>query len=254
MKYSMMFGALILVSGCGQTTGKRVLLETELTSDLSSDRRFTTGAGWEVELDAAMLSTGALYYFDGEPAFTSLPPRLDWKKELFQAISPISTAYAHPGHYIAGNAKGQVLAPYSADLLDGATKFPAGEGISGEYRSATFSFAAPTVGPAADMLDGHAAFARGRATKDGETIEFTAVAELADIERTAKDGEVTGCQFETADVESDGKVTITVHPRTWFNLVDFRESFEPDGVARIAFALGLAQLSAYHLQFTPTGP
>ncbi len=253
--FLLLFTALL---GCGGTTGRRVVLHTELETDVGADRTFVTSLGWTVTLDAAAVSTGALYYYDGEPAFTEARPGpVD---RFFAALSPIQVAYAHPGHYLAGNAKGQVLSPYSVDLLGGAAMLPDGEGISGEYRSATFSFASPTEGPALSTLDGHVAIARGTATLDGRMVHFAADADLADIERTAKDGQVTGCVFSETDVEEDGTVTVTVRPKVWFNLVDFAElpegsaeapsTLAPDSTARIAFALGLAQLSAYELHYT----
>lgn len=252
--------SLVAAAGCGgdATTGVRVALRTQVQSDLGADRTFTTSRGWAVTLEGAWISTGALYYFDGEPAFTYAPPPL--RRRIFDALTLTSLAYAHPGHYVAGNAMGEQLAPFSADLLAVTpTSLPDGRGVSGAYRSATFSFSAPTAGPALTQLSGHAARAVGRATKDGRTVHFEAVADVADLAATAKDAAITGCAFEAADVQADGTVTVTVSPRVWFNLVDFADVAEgsaeaptllaPESTARIAFALGLTQLSAYHLTF-----
>ena len=60
-----------------------------------------------------------------------------------------------------------------------------------------------------------------------------------------------------AVIEQSGRVDITIRPRVWLDLVDFAElepnaaepvEFSSDSQPRIAFAQGLAQLSAY--QFT----
>lgn len=251
--------ALLALTACGQTSGKRVRLETKLDTDLPGDRTVETSLGWTVTIDRALISTGALYYFDGEPAFTQArPPSV--VETIYAALSPIGTAYAHPGHYVSGTTQGQQLSPFTADLLAGEAALPAGEGISGLFRSGTFSFAAPTAGPVAAQLAGHVALVSGTATKEGKTVHFEAAADMADIERTAKGGEVSGCTFAEADVEGDGIVHVTVSPRVWFNLVDFSELaegsaespsiFAPDSTARIAFALGLTQLSAYEMAFS----
>lgn len=251
--------SLVACGGSDTTTGTRISLRTQLVSDLTADHSFVTSSGWAVTLTEAAISTGPLYYFDGEPAFTYRAPSP--ARQLFDTLTlQAHAALAHPGHYVAGNAKGQQLSPFSVDLLAGAAALPDGDGVSGPFRSATFSFAAPSAGPAVGVLDGDVARARGTATKDGRTVHFLATAALADIEHTAKDGQVTGCVFAAAEVEGDGTVTVTVSPRTWFNLVDFAElpdgtaeapsELPADSTARIAFALGLTQLSAYHLAFS----
>lgn len=255
----ILFSGVLACGGQG-TTGKRVVLHTKIATDLAADRSFVTGVGWRVQLDTAMIATGPLYYYDGEPAFTQADPApRSLIRRLLDALSPVREAYAHPGHYVAGNAKGEQLKPFSVDLMAGSAGLPDGDGVSGVFRSATFSFAAPTAGPVASMLEGHVAVARGRATKDGKTVHFSAAAELGDVEKTAKDGQVTGCVFKTTDVEADGSVLVTVKPKVWFNLVDFAELPEgseqapsplpPNSTARVGFALGLTQLSAYELAY-----
>lgn len=251
--------ALGCVAACGgdSTTGHSVALETVLTSDLGPDHSFTTSSGWSVTLTKAALATGALYYYDGEPAFVTAPRR---SPSWWARLAPIGTAYAHPGHYIAGRAMGQMLMPFSADLLAGPTALPQGEGITGLVRSASFSFAAPSAGPALAALGGHAAVAEGVATKGDKVIHFALAADLADVAHTAKDGVVTGCGFAERDVEAPGTVTVTVKPRVWFNLVDFSELppgtaeapsiADASSTAHIAFALGLGQLSAYSFTYT----
>jgi hypothetical protein len=255
---SVLLIAALAALGCDEgTTGRPVLLHTRLVTDLPADHTVTTSLGWTVTLKKATVATGPLYYFDGEPAFTR---RTAGAKRFLAWLAPVGTAHAHPGHYAAGRATGQVLAPHSADLLAGPTTLPDGNGITGLYRSATFSFAAPGAGPAAAQLAGHVAVTEGVASKDGKTVYFVLTADLADVARTAKDGAVAGCGFQPFDVAADGTVTVTVRPRVWFNLVDFSllapgtpeapTVAAPGSVPHIAFALGLAQLSAYQFAYT----
>jgi len=82
----------------------------------------------------------------------------------------------------------------------------------------------------------------------------------ADIENSAAQGHVEGCEFHEVNVGADGLVTVLVNPSVWFNLVDFT-LVEPGSEAaptefaagtqpQIAFAQGLAQLSAYKFTYS----
>lgn len=241
------------------TTGKRIQLRTIVQGNESVAKEFTTGTGWNVTLTAAALAIGGLYYFDGTPAFVELePPR----RPLFERIQRlfVGVAYAHPQHYVAGNALGQMTTSSSADLFAGPTQLPDGEGVTGTYRSARLVLPESNAGPLADVLEQHVAVAVGVATKDDEIVHFRAFAELADIEKTSPAGEIDGSVFDEVAVEIDGTVTLTVTPSIWFNLVDFSEvepgtedqptELTPGGAAAIGFALGVAQLSAYHYSYS----
>ena len=145
-------GALVMALGieaCGSdsgTSGDRVTLATrvELVSDGQS---FTTAQGWDVTLTRAVISTGPFYYFDGAPPLVQLEHLPRW--QLAVDVLGIASALAHPGHYKAGEALGQMLDSWSVDLLAGGAELPTGEGVTGLYRSASFSFTSPPEGPMA---------------------------------------------------------------------------------------------------------
>src|SRR6185436_4623781 len=146
-----------------------------------------------------LVSSGAFYYFDGAPPLVLAPTRSDerWAARFLG----LALAHAHPGHYQAGSALGQMLESSSADLFAGTATYPDGEGVSGTYRSARFTLAAPPVGPAANALDEHVAIAEGEAQKDGELPHFfRAFADLTDVEEHATGGAVDGCEFTAVDV------------------------------------------------------
>lgn len=245
-------------AGDDATSGKRITLKTRLEA-ASPGEPFTTGLGWKVTLTGASVATGPLYYFDGTPPFAQAPRR-PRRGALAGLLGP-SVAWAHPGHYVPGNARGQVLQPWSADLFAGVTELPAGDGISGVIRSGRFSFATPSAGPAAGALGANVASAEGRAEKDGVTIHFRVAADLAALSARAPEGRVEGCTFEEADAQGDGTVTATIKPGVWFNLVDFRAvapgtagaptTIQPGEDAHLGFLVGLAQLSAYRFRFSP---
>jgi hypothetical protein len=254
-------GLALSIEACsaGETSGERVVLDTrvELAPGAQS---FTTEMGWDVTLSRILISTGPFYYFDGPPRVVQVAPKLrrrPWPLEVLGS----SEAFAHPGHYKAGDALGQMLDSWSIDLLAGGADLPAGAGVSGLYRSASFSFTAPPEGPMADVMESQAAIAEGVATRPGMApLRFVATAELADIERSAADGYIDGCQFEEVDIEREGRVVVRVNPKVWFDLVDFAELapaasdtpvlFPHDSQPKLAFALGLAQLSAYEFSFS----
>jgi hypothetical protein len=254
-------GGAVLLEGCSSnsTGGGRVTLQTRVDLEPTAKATFSTGAGWNVTLTRVLLSTGPFYYFDGAPPLVARPARHDW--QYAQRFLGLNTAHAHPGHYQAGNALGQMLDPWSVDLMAGPTDLAAGEGVSGTYRSARFSFSSPPVGPLAKTLGGHVALAEGTADKDGEeTHTFRAVADLADIEKSAADGNVEGCEFVETAINADGLVTVTVDPKVWFNIVDFAQAdvgsadapaeFDADSQPKIAFAQGVAQLNAYKFAYS----
>jgi hypothetical protein len=249
---------LAMACGSGSTTGRPVSLQTEVRAEPPPDRSFTTHAGWSVRLSEAQISIAALYYFDGEPAYVMRRPSL---RERFASLSLLSVAHAHPGHYLAGNALGQMTTPAFADLFAGATALPLGSGVSGVYRSARFAWGTPRTEPALSQLGGKIARVSGTASKDGKIVYFRISAELADVARSVPAGQVDGCVLDEAEVESDGRITARIDPSTWFKLVDFTDVIPgtpeaPTDIAagttpQVAFALGLAQLSAYHFSFSP---
>jgi hypothetical protein len=241
------------------TGGKRVVLHTRVTVDPEAMNGFDSGLGWHVTIDELIITVGPIHYFDGAPPLVvnerETPSR--WASRWLG----LGTAFAHPGHYQAGNALGEMLETTSVDLLAGPFELPDGEGVTGTFRSARFTFPVAPSGPFAGELGTHVALVEGTATKSGEeTRVFRAVGDFSEIAKSESNAEISGCQFVETKVEGDGTVTLTVIPRVWFNIVDFAQS-EPGAVGapvefpvgsqpRIAFTQGLAQLSAYRFEYS----
>lgn len=203
----------------GGTSGKRVSLAARVVSD-DARQGFTNAYGWRIDLDKALVATGALYYFDGATIFSSTEPlrapRAPWPRDLLG----IKVARAHPGHYVAGTARGQYLRASSVDLRAGAT-LGTGEGISGDVRSATFSFHSPASGPLSPELGAHVAVLEGRATKGAETRVFRAEIDAADVTSTKGVPAIEGCPFAETDVQADGVVTANVKLSLWLDQAEF---------------------------------
>jgi hypothetical protein len=242
-----------------ETGGKRVVLRTRVTVAPEAMNGFDTGLGWHVALDKLIITAGPFHYFDGAPPVVRVeresPSR--WASRLLG----LGTAFAHPGHYEPGNALGEMLESTSVDLLAGPAELPDGEGVTGTYRSARFTFPESAGGPFAGELGTHVVVVEGTATKTGEdTRVFRAVGDYAEIAKSEAKAEIEGCQFVETRVEGDGTVTLTVQPSVWFDIVDFSVS-DPGAVGApaelpagsqpsVAFSQGLAQLSAYRFEFS----
>ena len=240
------------------TTGKRVVLHTRVQINDLATEPFVTEQGWTITLTSAAVSAGPFYYFDGTPPLVLGERHDSW--QYAARVLGLGTAHAHPGHYQAGNAMGEMLESSSLDLLSGAVDFPDGEGITGTYRSARFTFAAPS-GPAKRQLGAHVAVAEGMAEKDGqEPRYFRAYADLTTIEYSVAEAKIEGCELTEVNVEGDGTITVTVNPKIWFDFLDFTDTeagsadapleFAEGSAPQIAFVLGVTQLSAYKFAFS----
>lgn len=241
---SSMLAAAVLVTGSvpigcsdegSSTTGRRIALDVAIEAS-SDSKQFTNAKGWSVTLTKAAVATGAFYFYDGETLFAGNGPR--GGRALPGGF--VKSAFAHPGHYVPGNAKGEMLAPSSADLLAGG-KVGSGEGVSGLVRSATFSFAAPAAGPLAAELGANVILLEGTATKDAETRAFRAEIAPSEVANTKGLPQIEGCPFVITDMERDGTVTITVKLPMWFEQVDFADVPKSADAAPVLLGDGLAR-------------
>jgi hypothetical protein len=247
---TLSFSVLVAApAGCADetsgTTGRRITLEVRIVASPSS-KEFTNAKGWKVTLTKAAISTGAFYFYDGEPLFSS------------RGAGWVRSAFAHPGHYAPGDARGELLAPSSADLLAGGT-LGAGAGVSGPVRSATFAFGVPPRGPLAGELGASVAVLEGTAVRDAKTRAFRVELRPEDVQDDRGGYEVAGCPFVPADMQGDGVVTVTVELRTWLDQVAFDDVPEadgspvvvPDGLARNQLVRGAKASSAYVFSYAP---
>jgi hypothetical protein len=196
--------------------------------------------GWKVTITKALVATGALYYFDGATLYA--------RRGLFG----IKTAAAHPGHYVPGNAKGELLSSTSVDLLAGAA-VGSGAGVSGPVRSATFSFDTPAKGPLAAELGLNVAIVEGTATKGAETRTFRAELGADDVKDAKNRTIVEGCPFVESDMQSDGTVSVAVKLSLWFDQIDFQNvSGKLEGSAKNQLARSAKGSLAYVFSYSET--
>jgi len=197
------------------TTGKRVALTVSVAP---VKKTFTTKVGWDVSLTKALVATGAIYFFDGETLFAHAPRR---RLTPLQVLWRIPSAEAHPGHYVPGNTKGEMLASTSVDLLAPGASLGSGEGVSGPFRSATFTFGAPPAGPLAGELGGNVIVLEGTASKGAETRTFRAEVKADELLDAKKKPQIEGCPFTAVDVQGDGDVTVVIDADAWLDHVEF---------------------------------
>jgi hypothetical protein len=207
------------------TAQKRVVYETRIVADDAIEAPIVNAVGWSIKLTRAAISIGPLYYWNGSPSFVATNSR-----DLLRFLG-VPSAHAHPGHYIPGDAMGQVLTPSSVDLALGEAMLPPGEGVSGIYRSARFTFADKPIGAAVDALAGHVVVLEGEGTKDTMVRIFRAELDLGDTLDAAGEPIVDGCAFpDEPDVQADGTVTIHVAFSVWLDQLKLDTVPEsPDG-------------------------
>ncbi len=245
-----------LGASCQETTAqKRVTLATRIVADDAVDAPIVNAYGWSIELTRAAVSIGPLYYWNGAPAFMATNTHDPF------SFFRIPSAHAHPGHYVPGDAMGQMLTPSSVDLALGEATLPSGEGVSGIYRSARFTFADKPVGDAVDALAGHVVVLEGQGTKGALNRVFRAELDIADTLDAASEPKVDGCAFDgEPDVQANGTITVHVVLSVWLDQVELDAVPEsPDGkpvllardsAAFRAIARGIKKDPALRFQYT----
>jgi len=189
---------LLLVAACATTGEQRTTFDVQ-ASGRDAGSVVVNDAGWSVALDEAVMSLGPVYFFEGDPLFA--------RRTIIDRLLGIRVAWAHPGHYEEGDALAQVLDQVEVDLLaDAPTPLGLAEGVTGDYRSAQVG-----IRP----LDGRSLVVSGTASKEADTVEFTARLDLdIDVEGIAFDHDVDG---------SPGRVLVGVDVHRFLLMADFTD-------------------------------
>jgi protein involved in ribonucleotide reduction len=232
-------GALAPLVACGTTTGTRVQLRVNVTSNANAP--FTTADGWSVSLSRANVSFGPQYYYDGAvvSALDSVP--------LLQRMLAPRLALAHPGHYAEGNARGEMLTPARVDLVSGMSTLGVGVGTTGVVRSGTVSF----------QSAGNVVSVQGVASKGNEVRTFTATLTASEVSDSDGLPEIVGCAFDSSEFTGDGTVTLRIDTAKWFEVVEFERvsrgadgaPVELEGIARNELIRGIRAGNRYSFNF-----
>ncbi|XXF77970.1 hypothetical protein P2318_33705 [Myxococcaceae bacterium GXIMD 01537] len=243
MKRLITLLALVLVAGCDTGQQRRTFPVVVTALPMSGPNE----KGWTVQPEALQLSAGPVRFFEGRVLLSRRAPRFDaW------ALLGVGTAWAHPGHYIPGDALGELLAPKTVDLL-ASEPTPLGEAsaVTGSYGSMelTLTRAAADVAAPFGALAGQSVRVRGTATgPQGQSLRFEA--------RVALEKPIEGIRFEKElAAEERGRVRIAVDLGKWLGRIDFATAsqqgadgeytFPSDSQAQNALARGVEDTSAY---------
>ena len=224
----------LLAAGCSSsnasgTTGRVIALKTKATVKDDLTQAKTNALGWSVTISEAYLSVGPLYYYSGDPMLSLRSSPKSSKQSALAMLGDwfVKPAHAHPGHYIAGAAMGEMLTPTTLALHAGTVNLADGDGVTGDTNSAKFTWQSPAEGELASSLQGHVISTLGVATKDGVTVKFIAKADEPDVHDGDDKAEVAGCAFGATpgkvgvSMDGNGTVTLTLSPSVWFDEVDF---------------------------------
>ena len=209
--------ALVATARCGDagdTTGRvRVTFPVTVRGiNPTSDN----ATGWHVVVEEARVAVGPLRWYEGPPIFA---------RRLFQ----FGVAFAHPGHYVPGEALADITSQRVVDLTAASpTPLEDATGVSGDALSATFELRPPgsALGPSAAGLHGLALWPRGTATRAGVTVRFEG--------GVAVDYAVRGIPAR-ATFASGGSADVAVDLAQWFDRADFATlTAGADGTAQIS--------------------
>lgn len=194
-------------AGCS-VEGVRRTFPLEVESALPSE---PNTHGFVITLDEARMNLGPITFYEG-------------RVHVARTFSPWSllygTAWAHPGHYHPGEARGELLGTHEVDLLvTEPTALGDVDAVTGSYGSVELSLPALAdpggSGPEASLR------LSGQAVRDEEVLPFSAVLALTEP--------VSAIRFERQLGEEPGAVVLRVDVGEWLRRVDFSTETEVDG-------------------------
>ena len=229
MKHFTIFTALLFAVSCGAPANVRRTLPLTMNGTAPTA---ANDSGWTVSLTSATATVSTVRFFTGKSLLTR---RFDWSSLL------IGTAHAHPGHYLPGEALGELIATTEVDLLS-TTPVALGEAsaVTGEYGSMQLTF----VGSGMRL--------KGTATRGSSTVRFDTTAYLPPIA-------LEGISFDQKIGTEAGTVNISVLLQSIVSRIDFSATGAAgaDGVTTFTsadpafngFVRGLQDTSSYSVKW-----
>ncbi len=219
---------------CGSVEQKRRTFPVEISS------LAPTGAndfGWTVSVTSATARIDTVRFFEGKVLVSQAcrsntkcsegrgPAGRRWSFDPYVLIG--GSAWAHAGHYVPGEALGELLQSSDVDLLAAApVELGVAQAVTGEYGSVELG-----------LKNAHV---KGTATKGGMTIAF-------DTTLYSPEKPIEGVKFDRLVQDEVGRVHLAVKLQTWLSRVDFAAPFTADGAARNGFIRGVQDTSAYEV-------
>jgi hypothetical protein len=182
----------LLFCACG-TEHTRLSFPVEISGDATD---LLTDSGWSVSATKATAHLSTLRFFEGKVLVAQRSP---WWRSLL-----VSEAWAHPGHYIPGEAMAELLTPLELDLLaTSPTAWGTADGITGDYGSAELGFE-----PLGIELE-------GSATKGAQTIDFAT--------HFAPRHALEGLRFDREMTSAPGTVSLSISLKVIVSRMDFAQ-------------------------------
>lgn len=223
----------VLLAGCGGSE-EATPVDLNVVVDGGGIGKTTNDLGYVVTFSAFQAAvTDVQFTIEGEMHAGWLESVGDWL---------VTPAYAHPGHYAGGTVTGELLGDFIVDwMASNGSLLGVASMLPGTYRGGNFTFrhARADDGLADDdPLLGHTVFVAGTATRDDQTIEFTAVLDIdegTDIVGLPMDLEVD----DATQVEL-GLAVFPIDPFEKDTIVDGLDwaSLDDDGDGIVAIAPG----------------
>ncbi len=236
---SMTCALAALHAACAATAGVPITLG--LAIEPLSDGVATTPSGWRVELTEARVLLGPIYAYAplDEPMAFALP------------LGP-ATARAHGGFDpLDGRlVRAEHLEQHAFDALGGRVHLGPIDGLLGAVDEVSVILDEPRgANLAADgPTRGHHALVRGVATREGATVAFEGVLDIADEGLSRR---VDGIRVEGGALVDGATLVIGVDPARWLSEADFSALPAEDAVLgddtqpHRAWRLGLRTVTAY---------
>lgn len=244
---SLVLVGALAIGACGATEGDVVTIEVALETP-SAPSSFTTDTGWEVRLDEARIAMGPLFAF---------APRLEGGAvaAVRSFLFPVARAHGGTDPLNGRRVRAEWLRQVAFDAVSNEPVTVGQiEAESGEVDAVTVTLNPPE--PAiAEATEGHHAWVRGEATKDGTTVVFEGG---LDIPNAGLSRRVENISID-AFLEEGGRWVITVHASEWFADAQFDRLTEqneegvflitPESQVRSAWLLGARSTRAYSTRF-----
>nr|AYM52476.1 lipoprotein [Archangium gephyra] len=221
--------ALSLLVGCG-TGAQRRTFPVEMTVQPMTG---PNERGWTVTPESVHVSVGTVRFYEGRVLLSSRWPRF----EPYALLG--GTAWAHPGHYVPGDALGEVLSTTTVDLLaTQPTVLGEANAVTGAYGSMELTLSPATAASdIQNVLRGHTVRVRGLAVHtDGRQVRFDAEMDLPKP--------IEGIRFERTLEQEAGRVRITVELARWLGRIDFATASSGGAGGVSTFPVGSQAMNA----------
>ncbi len=202
--------SMMCLVGCGAPVTTEAVRRTFPLEVLVTAPTAPNDNGWTIAEVSGTAQLASLRFFTGKVLISR------WWNPLDLVVAP---AFAHPGHYMEGEALGEATTPLSVDLsVRTAQAWQVANAVTGSYGSAQLTYATSGLR------------VRGTATKAGQTVRF-------DTGTLVPPRPLEGLKFDRQMDTSAGTVRVQLDLGVMLSRVDFSQpgaTAGADGVVLLA--------------------